>query len=110
MRTVKSCGPDTPTLVSSRWKQFRRRRWQKSPAHRGEHEAAVKTIAQGRPGRSGEPVVTTLVYFVFYRTRGCGCIVRPAFPAPSAFEGRTKSKTRAKKHAARMRSYGEIGQ
>src|SRR6202011_1534261 len=31
LRTAKSCGPDTPTLVSSRWKQFRRRRWQKSP-------------------------------------------------------------------------------
>jgi hypothetical protein len=30
-RTAKSCGPDTPTLVSSLWKLFRRRRWQKSP-------------------------------------------------------------------------------
>jgi hypothetical protein len=31
MRTAKSCGPDAPTLASSRRKQFRRRRWQKSP-------------------------------------------------------------------------------
>ena len=31
LRTAKSCGPDTPTLVSRRWKQFRRRRWQESP-------------------------------------------------------------------------------
>jgi hypothetical protein len=30
-RTAKSCGPDTPTLVSSWRKHFRRRRWQKSP-------------------------------------------------------------------------------
>jgi hypothetical protein len=30
-------------------------------------------------------VVTTLVWFVFYPTRGCGCIVRPAFPTPSFF-------------------------
>jgi hypothetical protein len=30
-RTAKTCGPDAPTLASSRWKQFRRRRWQESP-------------------------------------------------------------------------------
>jgi hypothetical protein len=30
-RTAKSCGPDPPTLGSSWRKQFRRRRWQKSP-------------------------------------------------------------------------------
>ena len=30
-RTVKTCGPDAPTLASSRRKQFRRRRWQESP-------------------------------------------------------------------------------
>src|SRR5471030_2825495 len=35
------------------------------------------------PGCSGEPVVTTLVCFIFYHTRGCGCIERPVFPAPS---------------------------
>ena len=35
------------------------------------------------PGETGVTVVTTLVYFVFYRTRGCGRIERPAFPAPS---------------------------
>ena len=31
LRTAKSCGPDTPTLVSSVRKVFRRRRWQTSP-------------------------------------------------------------------------------
>jgi hypothetical protein len=31
LRTAKSCGPDAPTLASSWRKQFRRRRWQKSP-------------------------------------------------------------------------------
>src|SRR3981081_2860653 len=31
MRTAKTCGPDAPTLASSRRKQFRRRRWQESP-------------------------------------------------------------------------------
>jgi hypothetical protein len=34
------------------------------------------------PGETGVTVVTMLVCF-FYRTRGCGRIVRPAFPAPS---------------------------
>src|SRR6266705_698877 len=28
-----------------------------------------------------------LVCFVLFRTRGCGCIERPAFPAPSEFQG-----------------------
>jgi hypothetical protein len=36
-RTEKSCGPDTPTLVSSLRMQVRRRRWQESPVA-GEHE------------------------------------------------------------------------
>jgi len=38
MRTVKSCGPDAPMLASSRWKQFRRRRWQRARPDRGEHD------------------------------------------------------------------------
>jgi hypothetical protein len=50
--------------------------------HRGEHEVSRKTIARGMPGRSGVTVVTTLVC-LFFHTRGCGCIARPAFPAPS---------------------------
>jgi hypothetical protein len=36
---------------------------------------------------SGVTVVTTLVCF-FICTRGCGCIERPAFPAPSEFRER----------------------
>jgi len=45
------------------------------------------------PGETGVTVVTTLVCFVFYRTRGCGRIVRPAFPAPSDVQGTgTQSK------------------
>jgi hypothetical protein len=37
------------------------------------------------PGRSGVTVVTMLVCLFFY-TRGCGRIARPAFPAPSEFQ------------------------
>jgi hypothetical protein len=60
-RTAKPCGPGTPTLVSSWREQSCQRRWLKSPAHRGDHGISRKTIAQGMPGQSGEPVATTLV-------------------------------------------------
>jgi hypothetical protein len=55
----------------------------RKPDHRGEHEASRKTIAQGMPGETGVTVVTTLVCFVSFRTRGYGCNERPAFPVPS---------------------------
>ena len=49
------------------------------------------------PGDSGEPVVTTLVCLLHIRTRGCGCIERPAFPAPFVCRGRdSKDKPCAK--------------
>ncbi len=88
-------------LAPRRWCQVRvkarGRRWQTSPVHRGEHEVSRKTIARGMPGETGVTVVTTLVYFVFYRTRGCGRIKRPAFPAPSVSEEPDlKAKPRAK--------------
>ena len=69
----------------------------------GNPKEAVKTIAQGRPGETGEPVVTMLVCFVLFRTRGCGCSGHPAFPTPSDF-GRAgrHSQTRAR-CAARSR-------
>src|SRR5260370_19452379 len=35
------------------------------------------------PGDPGVPSVTTLVCFVLFCTRGCGCIGHPAFPTPS---------------------------
>src|SRR5580693_9775425 len=60
-RTAKPCGPGTPTLVSSWREQSCQRRWLKSPAHRGDHGISRKTIAQGMPGQSGEPVATMLV-------------------------------------------------
>jgi hypothetical protein len=39
----------------------------KEPGHRGEHEAAVKTIARGKPDDSGVPVVTNAR--AYYTTR-----------------------------------------
>jgi hypothetical protein len=49
LRTVKSCGPDAPTLASS-WRSDLRATVANKPGHRGEHEAAVKTIACGNAG------------------------------------------------------------
>jgi hypothetical protein len=49
-------------------------------------------------GCFGNLVVTTLVWLsTLFCPPDCGCIVRPAFPAPSDFfKGRTLSKPRAK--------------
>ncbi len=51
-RTAKSCGPDTPTLVSS-WRLGALMTVARKPGHRGEHEGNRKTIAWGMPGDSG---------------------------------------------------------
>jgi len=80
MRTAKSCGPDTPTLVSSLSRLTScRRRWQQARFTGESTKETVKTIAQGRPGISGEPVVTMLACF-YFRTQGCGCTEAPGFP------------------------------
>src|ERR1700728_2093761 len=66
-RTAKACGPDAPTLASSRWKQFCRRRRQPSPVTGESTKETVKTIARGMPGVSGVTVVTNAR--VYYTTR-----------------------------------------
>ena len=48
VRTVKPCGPDTPTLVS--WSATMSMTGASKPGPLGERGAAVQTIAQGRPG------------------------------------------------------------
>jgi hypothetical protein len=57
----------------------------KEPGHRGEREGNRKTIAQGRPGISGEPVVTMLVCFIYFAREAAGALgtrlsLRPLFP------------------------------
>src|SRR6202012_6011229 len=49
MRTAKSCGPDTPTLVSSCAGFIRAAMVARKPGHQGERDISRKTIAQGRP-------------------------------------------------------------
>src|SRR3954468_6651113 len=62
----------------------------KNAAHRGEHEGNRKTIARGKPVRLAELVVDLLVGSLFLLPPGCGCIRRPAFPAPFRWRGTTK--------------------
>ena len=68
-RTAKPCGPGAPTLASSFAEFSARRRWQKSPVTGESTEHAVKTIAQGRLGEPGVPVVTMLVCFFISHAR-----------------------------------------
>jgi len=49
VRTAKSCGPDPPTLGSTLGLKSPGGWRLASPVLQGEHEAAVKTIAQGMP-------------------------------------------------------------
>ena len=76
-------------LTPRRWRQvcgkvFRRRRWQESPVTEESAKETVKTIAQGRLGVSGEPVVTTLVCFIYFAREAMGATgtrlsLRPLF-------------------------------
>src|SRR6266487_356076 len=69
------------------WRQVcdkkRRRRCQTSLVTGESTKETVKTITRGMPGETGVTVVTMLVCFILFRTRGYGCIGHPAFPAPS---------------------------
>jgi hypothetical protein len=88
----KSCGPGAPTLASSLRKVFRRRRWQKSPVTGESTKETVKTIAQGRPGQSGEPVVTTLVCFIYFAREAAGATGTRLSLRPLSFEGHCLAK------------------
>src|SRR5205809_7477578 len=102
-RTAKSCGSDAPMLASS-LREEAQMTVSNKPGHRGEREVSRKTIARGMPGRSGVTVVTMLVCFVLFRTRGCGRIGRPAFPAPSDLRGQDVQAKLGRKPAARSQS------
>jgi hypothetical protein len=64
LRTAKSCGPDTPTLVPSCAKlTLHAMTGARKPGPRGEPDISRKTIAQGRPDDPVEPVVTAACFF-----------------------------------------------
>jgi hypothetical protein len=67
-RQTKGAETDTPDLQSTAPHSY----------------STVKTIAWGMPDVSGASAVNTRVHTQLpQRTRGCGCIGHPAFPAPS---------------------------
>jgi hypothetical protein len=83
-RTAKSCGPDAPTLALTRDNAL--------------HCAGMVTTKPGSPRRSRRKPLKPLRgecrafrcdrgdytrMLILFCMRGCGCIERPAFPAPS---------------------------
>jgi hypothetical protein len=92
-RTAKSCGPGLPTLRSSSAGRFAGRRRLTSPALRGEHEAAVKTIAQGMPDVSAYPRFRTRVLSTLHtrprvrRAPGIPCALLSSRAAHNASSG-----------------------
>src|SRR5262245_55805193 len=94
-RTAKSCGPGTPTLVSSFAAMIREATVAKKPGTPGRARISRKTIAQGRPDRIGRTCGDYSCAFHLC-TRGCGCGQRPAFPAPSVLGGTTHLKNSGK--------------
>jgi hypothetical protein len=86
-RTAKSCGPDTPTLVSNP-QVFLRRTVANKPGTPGRaRRKPLKPFACGNAGMSRWTCGDYARVVCFYPTRGCGCIVRPAFPTPFVFRG-----------------------
>src|SRR5438045_2316344 len=85
-RTAKSCGSDAPMLASSLREQAQATVSNKLVTGKSTKET-VKPLRGECRVISGVTVVTTLVCFVLFRTRGFGRIERPAFPAPSEFSG-----------------------
>jgi hypothetical protein len=99
-RTVKSCGPDIPMLISRVMRVSALRAWwPTSPAHQGDHEAAVKTVARGGPGVFGQTCGTCRLHFFPQAGHGGGRL--PTFPAPSRLQ-RTDSRKARALQAARM--------
>jgi hypothetical protein len=82
-RTAKSCGPGAATVASSR-RAYPAGDGGKKRRSPGRARISRKTIARGKPGCLGCTCSLTRVLFcATRRTRDCGCIQRPAFPAPS---------------------------
>jgi hypothetical protein len=101
-RTAKPCGPGAPTLASSFAEFSAKRRWQESPVTGESTEHAVKTIAQGRPGKPGVPVVTMLVCFLISHAR---LRVRraPGFPCALFYQRDKMSASLGREQASRDR-------
>src|SRR5213083_3486345 len=94
----------TPRCWRQACEKKRRRRCQTSLVTGESTKETVKPLRGECRVISGVTVVTTLVCFVLFRTRGFGRIGRPAFPAPSDFEG-SWSKTSGGSRCENAESY-----
>jgi hypothetical protein len=100
-RNVRSVRRSRVVLAPRPWRQvgakYRADDGGKKRRSPGRARISRKTIARGKPGCLGCTCSLTRVLFcATRRTRDCGCIQRPAFPAPSRRrEGQRISKTRA---------------
>jgi hypothetical protein len=102
MRTAKACGPDTPTLVSSLRVTSRRRRWPKSPVHRGEH--AINRKLSRRECRCFGLTCGDYAHVLLLLVHGAmGAAKHPAFPAPSLLCQRAVEAELGRMGAAGMR-------
>src|ERR1700674_5055469 len=111
LRTAKSCGPDTPTLVSSsrscvgptglRQNLIRGRRWQNSPVTGESAKETVKPLRAGMPGDSGVLVVTRVRSITPIAHEAAGALGIRHSPRPQG--ARDKCKPRAHR-AARPRT------
>jgi hypothetical protein len=73
----------------------------RKPGPQGDREAAVKTIARGRPGRPAEPVVPAAC--IFFCRRATGLSRGPVFPAPSRYRGQCRQHDPGRECAAGLR-------
>jgi hypothetical protein len=94
-RTAKSCGPDTPTLVSS-WRSYPLTTVARKPGRRGEHEGNRKTIARGMPGDSGVTVVTVTAGAAVFLPARLRAHRAPGIPCALTFEGKAFSANLAR--------------
>src|SRR5882724_2649251 len=106
-RTAKSCGPDAPTLASSRWNVNSADDSGKKARSLG--RARRKPLKPLRRECRVMPVCTCGDYarvLFFICTRGCGRIACPAFPAPSDLRGQD---VKAKLACDARRDRGGVG-
>ena len=76
----------------------------RKPGPRGERDISRKAIAWGMPDVSGASAVNTRVHTQLpQRTRGCGCIGHPAFPAPSDLQKAGNSRSNLARNLRRDR-------
>ena len=100
MRTAKSCGPDTPTLVSSlRKATFADDGGKQARSPGRARSKPLKPLRAGMPGDSGATVVTTLVCYQHTAHEAAGATGTRHSPRPLIFGAKDSCTTRAHRAA-----------